>query len=91
MLNSDESLVVLKTASEARTVAESAPLDMEMKQIAYTINSAAATGQFEAYYNHNISAEALEQLESNGYQVVVTDRASLGDENVAQQSLIIWK
>lgn len=91
MLNSDESLITLKPASEVKTIAESAPLEMEMKQIAYTINSAAATGQFEAYYNHNISDEALAQLEENGYQVVVTDRASLGDKDVAQQSLIIWK
>lgn len=65
-----EDMTTLISASEAKTVADSAVAELEEMQIAHCINEAANTGATEAYYAKPISAVMLTKLQTNDYEVI---------------------
>lgn len=62
-------LTTLISASDAKSVAESADLYHELSEIAYQINTAANTGSKSVRILHQISKDALDELEGQGYVV----------------------
>lgn len=83
-----EELPTLVSASEAKSVADSAPFEAEKMALAKLINSSANTGQYRVLYNHPISDEALEELKSQGYEVI--KRSKLHSADPESQYIISW-
>lgn len=68
MIDKDK-LTTLISASEARSLSQSALISAESSTIAYAINNAVNTGETSVLYNNIISSSMMEKLESAGYLV----------------------
>lgn len=64
-----EDMTTLYSASSSKSTASSAVLDLERMQIAHCINEAANCGEYSATYARPISAEMLQELEDEKYEV----------------------
>ena len=82
-----DELMTLKAASAVKTVASTAAADQQEKEIAYAINTAANTGEYDVAYNGKIIDSVKTKLESNGYKVTY-DIARMNAEDIAH---ISWK
>lgn len=71
-----EDMIVLKSASEVKTVADEAMKIHEEQSVAYAINSAANSGQHSIIYAHNLSDAIKEVLRGQGYSVTKNGRAA---------------
>lgn len=60
-------LCILKTAAEIRTVANDADKELELSRIAFAINTAANSGEYQVEWVDKISDDAKTALESKGY------------------------
>ena len=72
-----EELEELKSASDVKSVADTAVEEIERKQVAKLINLAANAGQHSAIWQHDMSDKLKEELESNGYSVVMKEDAAI--------------
>lgn len=79
----------LKSASDVKSVADSAPLEAEKMAIAKLINSAANTGVYSTLYNHDISEEMQEILKGMGYKMTRRPQKFCADPKY--QWLIFWE
>ena len=68
MIDKDK-MTTLISASEARSLSQSALISAESSTIAYAINNAVNTGETSVLYNNIISSNMIEKLESEGYLV----------------------
>ena len=64
-----EDMTTLFSASDSKSTASSAALDLERMQIAHCINEAANCGEYSATYARPISSEMLQELEDENYEV----------------------
>lgn len=64
-----EDMTTLFSAADSKSTASSAALDLERMQIAHCINEAANCGEYSATYARPISAEMLQELEDEHYEV----------------------
>ena len=81
-----ENLDELVPATQARSTADSAEHDIQIKVVAHAINSAANTGCTETRINQRLLPEVKTQLESLGYKTYAVGKAS-----PETQWLIVWK
>lgn len=72
-------LSILRSADEAKTVADSAREELEKSSVAYAINTAANTGEHSTVFSHPISDVILEVLRGQGYKVT-RDVSSVSDQ-----------
>lgn len=82
-----DELQTLKSASDVKTVAESAEADQQEQAIAYLINTAANCGQLDVTYNGKILETVKTKLETEGYTITY-DVALMNPEDIAH---ISWK
>ena len=64
-----EDMTTLISAAQAKSVADTAAVELEEMQIAHCINEAANTGETEAYYSKPISETMLTKLDTEGYTI----------------------
>ena len=64
-----EDMTTLISAAQAKSVADTAVVELEEMQIAHCINEAANTGSTEAYYAKPISETLLTKLDTEGYTI----------------------
>ena len=64
-----DEMTTLRSASQSLDTANSAEDDIQLKAVAYAINSAANTGQKRVVFQELILDAVKEQLESNGYKL----------------------
>ena len=76
----------LRSASDSLATAQSAEKDIQLKAVAFAINSAANTGETRTVFQGVMLEEIKQELESNGY--VVQNYNSV-DPN--KSSMISWK
>ena len=81
-----DDMTKLRTASESRATAETAEDDVQLKAVAFAINSAANTGQLRVVFQEPLRENVVSQLKGSGYTIQYISAAK---EN--QQSLISWK
>ena len=84
-----DELPTLKSASDVKSVADSAELEAEKMAVAKLINSAANTGQYTVLYNHPISDELLQLLKGQGYTVKNPPKRLSADPET--QNIISWE
>lgn len=78
-----EDMTTLIQASEAKTIAETAAVDLEEMQVAHLINEAANCGQTSVACARPISAVLKTKLEGLGYTFAVpTPQARMGDVTI---------
>ena len=68
-LIAQKDMTTLYSASEVRTVADSAVDDINLSRIAAKINEAANTGETKIHWMDKIEKTVLETLKSKGYTV----------------------
>lgn len=68
-LFTQEELPILKSASEVKSVSDTAEFESEKIRVAKLINSSANTGQYVVLYNHDMSDKLKELLEGQGYKI----------------------
>ena len=76
----------LYTASQSRQTAATAEDDVQLKAVAYAINSAANTGQLRVIFQEPLRENVKEQLTGSGYNLQYISAA-----REEQQTLISWK
>ena len=81
-----DELIVLKSASAVKTVAESAALDQERMSVAHAINSAANTGETRTVINRRLSDSMISELETNGYKL----KYNVAKANTTDEVCISW-
>lgn len=81
-----DQMTELFTAAQSRQTATTAEDDIQLKAVAFAINSAANTGQFRVIFQEPLREAVKDQLEGSGY---VIQYISAAKEN--QQALISWK
>lgn len=69
MIKKDD-LYKLISAAEAKSVAESAPAEIEEQSVAHAINHAANTGEKSVVYVHPISDKLSKTLKDKGYIII---------------------
>lgn len=74
----------LISAYAAATTAITAEDDVQLKAVAYAINSAANTGQFRTLFQEKLRPNVKDELESNGYKLT-----PVGDVH-ARKVIISW-
>lgn len=62
-------MTTLYPASSSKSTAESAEDDIQLKAVAYAINSAANTGQMKVTFQEHLREAVKIQLKSKGYEV----------------------
>lgn len=72
-----EEISNLKSASEVKSVADTALDIIEEQQVAKLINIAANAGQHSAMWQHDMSDELKTKLESMGYTVYKKSNAAI--------------
>lgn len=82
-----DELMTLKAASAVKTVADNALADQQEKEVAYAINTAANTGEYDVAYNGKLIDSVKTKLEADGYTVTY-DVALMNSEDIAH---ISWK
>ena len=84
-----EDFAILKSASEVKSVSDSAPLESEKAAVAKLINTAANTGQYTILYNHELSTAMIDVLKGMSYTVT---RRPLPEKTPNPfQYIISWK
>ena len=71
-MNLIKDLSEFKSASDVKSVADTAMFEHEKISVAGVINSAANTGEYRVMYNKYISKEMQELLKDNGYKVTLS-------------------
>ena len=84
-LATTEELTVLKPASEAKQVADSAEDTIQLKTVAHLINSAAVTGEYRAILQQKLLPSVKETLLNNGYTL-----QEVGKAVASTETLITW-
>lgn len=80
MLTPITELDVLKSASDASSIADTAIDEQDEKVAAYIINTMANTGAHRLLYNHRMSDTLKATLTGKGYTVKPNVRAACPDE-----------
>lgn len=71
-----EELIELKSAADVKAVADEAIDIQEEQSVAYTINTAANTGEHSVKWQHPLSDKLLQKLEDKGYTVKKVPQAA---------------
>lgn len=77
----------LQPASSSKQTAQTAEDDIQLKAVAYAINSAANTGQYRTIFLEEIRPNVKSELESNGYKLSFVQ----GTAKTDSQTVISWK
>lgn len=85
LVDKDE-MTTLRTAAESRDTAESAAKDIQLKSVAFAINSAANTGETRTVFQGELLTEVKAELESKGYTV-----SPYNSVEITRSSVISWK
>lgn len=81
-----DKLTELRTAAQSKETATTALDDVQIKEIAYAINTAANTGELRVEFVHRLREATKAQLLAKGYKITETGTAVQGDIVV-----ISWK
>lgn len=81
-----DKMTELYPAAQSRQTAATAEDDIQLKAVAYAINSAANTGQLRVIFQEPLRENVKSQLEGNGYTIKYISAA-----REEQQALISWK
>ena len=81
-----DQMTELFTAAQSRQTATTAEDDIQLKAVAFAINSAANTGQLRVIFQEPLREAVKEQLEGSGYTIQYISAAK-----EEQQALISWK
>lgn len=81
-----EDMDKLRPAADSKDTAATAQDDIQLKAVAFAINSAANTGELRTVFQEKLRDGVIEQLISNGYVVQYIDAA-----REKQQAVISWK
>ena len=73
-------------AAQSRQTASTAEDDVQLKAVAFAINSAANTGQLRVIFQETLRPNVVDQLEGSGYTIKYLSAA-----REDQQALISWK
>ena len=67
---------ILKSASEVRSISETALIDQQIAEVAYVINTAANSGEKRCIFCRNLLDKTIEELENKGYTITKLDNLS---------------
>lgn len=81
-----EDLDKLRTAEEALETAETSEDEIQLKAVAYAINSASNTGQTRVVFQEKLRTNTISELEMKGYTI-----SYIGAAAPERQALISWK
>lgn len=81
-----DSMTILRTAAEARTTASTAEVDIQLKAVAYAINTAANTGLTRIEFIEKLLNDVSTKLKANGYSV-----SNAGKAESNKPVVISWK
>lgn len=81
-----DEMTTLRSASDSRDTAETAEKEIQLKAVAFAINSAANTGEFRTVFQGTLIDDVRSELESNGYEL-----KDCGSINVDSKVVISWK
>ena len=76
----------LRSASDSLATAQDAEKDVQLKAVAFAINSAANTGETQAVFQGVLLPEVKSELESKGYKV-----GNYNSVDTTRSCLISWK
>lgn len=82
-----DDMTTLFPASSSKTTAQSAEDDIQLKAVAFAINSAANTGQLRVIFQEEIRPNVKTQLENKGYKLDPVPGTAKADS----QTVISWK
>lgn len=82
-----DDMTTLRSASDSRATADTAERDIQLKAIAYAINSAANTGEKRVIFQEKLVDGVKEELESKGYILRFVNNNAYHLQN---QLLISW-
>lgn len=82
-----DDMTTLFPASDSKATAQSAEDDIQLKAVAFAINSAANTGQLRVIFQEEIRPNVKTQLKSNGYELDSVPGTAKADG----QTVISWK
>ena len=82
-----DDMTTLFPASDSKATAQSAEDDIQLKAVAFAINSAANTGQLRVIFQEEIRPNVKTQLENNGYKLDPVPGTAKADS----QTVISWK
>lgn len=85
LVEKDE-MTTLRSASDSKTTAQSALDDIQLKAVAYAINSAANCGELRVVFQEVLRQTVKDALISNGYTV---EAAGIADKE--RGTIINWK
>ena len=85
LVEKDE-MTTLRSASESKDTAQTAEYEIQLKAVAYAINSAANTGELRTIFVGQLRDDVKEELESNGYTLT-----KYGQVNPDNETVISWK
>lgn len=77
----------LRTAQESAQTAATAEDDIQLKAVAYAINSAANTGEHRVLFQEKLRQAVADELEANGY---VLKYVGDPDYNPTRRVIISW-
>lgn len=80
-----DKMTELRTAAQSYETSISSEDEVQLKAVAYAINSAANTGQLNTVFQGAIRPAVLEELESKGYNI-----RDIGTAQQDKQMLISW-
>lgn len=81
-----DSMTILRTAAEAKTTASTAEVDIQLKAVAYAINTAANTGLTRIEFSEKLLDDVSAKLKANGYAV-----SNAGQAEDTRPVVISWK
>lgn len=68
-----DQMTTLRPASAAKSTADTAEDEVQLKAVAFAINHASNTGEYRTIFQTPLRDAVKEQLESNGYKVRQAD------------------
>lgn len=81
-----DDMTTLRPASDSRSTAQTAEKDIQIKAIAFAINSAANTGEMRAIYQGTLLEEVIAEVKGKGYTV-----EDCGIATLDRKYVISWK
>lgn len=83
-----DQMTILRSASEAKATAQSAEDEIQLQAVAYAINNASNTGQYEVVFQEKLRDATKSELEAKGYTIKYIRNNAY---DVEHQALIIWR
>lgn len=85
LVEKDE-MTILRSAADSKSTAATAGDDIQLKAVAYAINSAANCGQLSVVFQEELRSNVTSELESKGYEL-----RKEGVTPIERSTLISWK